>query len=188
MGRGPLAGPVVAAAVILPSHPLPELEEVRDSKKLSPKKRERLFSVIRRSALSIGVGWAPPEEIDRVNILQASFRAMRRALERVPEAKDGLTLVDGNKTIPSWGGAQEDVVAGDKYSLCIASASVIAKVVRDRWMVVLDERYPGYELARHKGYGTAAHYAALERNGPAAGLHRNTFLKKLREPFLPALN
>lgn len=179
---------MVAAAVLLPARPLPELSEVRDSKKLSPVKRERLFPLIRQTAVAVGVGWALPDEVDRINILQASLAAMRRALRRCRQTRGGLlVLVDGNRAVPGWEGRQEAVVAGDKYSLCIASASIVAKVVRDRWMGVLDKRHPGYELARHKGYGTAAHYAALERLGPVAGLHRATFLKRLREPFLQAL-
>ena len=179
-----MAGPVVAAAVRLPNTALPELESVRDSKALSPKKREELFDVIRRNAVSVAVGWAPSEDVDRLNILRATMSAMRAALDRIDYVSGALVLVDGNQKIPGVIYEQEAVVSGDKKSLSIASASVIAKVVRDRWMCVLDRRYPGYGLARHKGYGTAVHYKALEEKGLIPGLHRKSFLKKLTEPTL----
>lgn len=188
VGRGPLAGPVVAAAVLLPPAPLPDLTGVRDSKVLSPKKRAFLFDAIRRQALSIGVGWSSPKEIDEINILQASLRAMGRALARLTPPENALALIDGNKTISNIAIKQEAVVSGDTYSLSIASASIIAKVVRDRWLGVVDRRYPAYGFARHKGYGTKEHYAALEREGPIEGFHRRTFLKKLmfvEDAFLP---
>lgn len=176
---------MVAAAVRLPKGPLPALLGVKDSKKLSPKRREALFEVIRREAVSVGVGWASPEEIDRDNILRATFCAMRRALERISIPENGLVLIDGNAKIPAVTCRQEALVSGDNKSLCIAAASVIAKVVRDRWLCVLDRRHPGYGFAQHKGYGTAAHYEALERLGRVGGLHRNSFLRNLREHPLP---
>lgn len=174
-GRGPLAGPVVAAAVLLPDRPLPELAGVRDSKKLTPKGRERLFPLI-RSAARVGVGWALPEEIDRVNILQATFLAMRRALERLRLApgESPWALVDGNQPVPGLSLRQKTVVGGDNLSLAIAAASVVAKVVRDRWMVVLESRHPGYGFAKSKGYGSAEHMEALRRLGPSPA-HRRSF-------------
>jgi ribonuclease HII len=173
-GRGPLAGPVVAAAVLLPSRALPELAGVNDSKKLTPKARERLFPLI-RAAARVGVGWALPDEIDRVNILQATFLAMRRAVERLSLRSEGAwALVDGNQRVPGLGPRQETLVGGDGLSLSIAAASVIAKVVRDRWMVVLDARHPGYGFAKSKGYGSAAHMEALRSLGPSP-VHRRSF-------------
>ncbi|HAH05381.1 MAG TPA: ribonuclease HII [Elusimicrobia bacterium] len=174
-GRGPLAGPVVAAAVLLPSRPLPELAGVKDSKKLTPKGRERVFPLIRRAA-RVGVGWALPEEIDQVNILQATFLAMRRALERLRLAPEEApwVLVDGNQAVPGLALRQKTLVGGDDLSLSIASASVVAKVVRDRWMRVLESRYPGYGFAKSKGYGSAEHMDALGRLGPSP-VHRRSF-------------
>ena len=175
VGRGPLAGPVVAAAVVLPPSPA-GLERVRDSKALSPARREQLYGVIRSQALAVGVGWASAAEVDEKNILQATFLAMRRALGRLgPAAEGALLIVDGDKVIPGGPPRQEALVSGDAKSLCVASASVVAKVVRDRWLKVLDGRFPGYGLARHKGYGTAEHYRALESLGACAE-HRRSFL------------
>ncbi|MFH1724692.1 MAG: ribonuclease HII [Elusimicrobiota bacterium] len=184
-GRGPLAGPVVAAAVVLPPDSCPDLEGVRDSKRLAPSRREALFLRIRARAVRVGVGWSLPEEIDDRNILQATFFAMRRALARMcpGELRDPATLVvvDGDKTIPGLSARQESFVAGDDRSLCVASAGIVAKVVRDRWMRLLDRRHPGYGFGRHKGYGTAAHFQALERLGPC-GAHRRSFLRRRLEP------
>lgn len=176
-GRGPLAGPVVAAAVVLPAD-LAGFEGVRDSKVLSPARRARLYPLIRARA-RVGVGHATPAEITERNILQATFLAMRRALEDLGEAARGARLiVDGDKELPGWAGPQEALVDGDAKSLCVAAASVVAKVVRDRWMRALDRRHPGYGFAAHKGYGTAAHYEALRRLGPCAE-HRPAFLRSL---------
>ncbi|MBI5595885.1 MAG: ribonuclease HII [Elusimicrobia bacterium] len=180
-GRGPLAGPVVAAAVILP--PAPQgLSRVRDSKVLSPARREELARLVRRSALAWGVGAASVSEIESRNILQATFLAMRRALEALgPQARAARVIVDGDKDLPGWDGTQEALVDGDAQSLCVASASILAKTVRDRWMRLLDPRHPGYGLAKHKGYGTKDHYEALGRLGLCAA-HRPSFLKRLTPP------
>ncbi len=182
VGRGPLAGSVVAAAVVLPCRPLPELAGVRDSKRLSPRRRRELFRVIRASALEIGLGWSSPGEIDERNILRASLRAMRRAVEGVDFRRPRqMILVDGNRTIPDLPAAQEAVVAGDGCSLAIASASIVAKVLRDRWMRMLSRRYPGYGFDRNMGYGTAEHCRALRALGPTAQ-HRKSFIRKVLEP------
>lgn len=173
VGRGPLAGPVVAAAVILPSD-VSGLEGVRDSKTLPAARRNALYRVIRARAVAVGVGYATPDEITEVNILQATFLAMRRALSDLGAHPDHL-VVDGDKTLPGWNGRQEALVKGDGTSLCVAAASVVAKVLRDRWMGRLDVRHPGYGFAKHKGYGTADHYAALKRLGSTPA-HRPTFL------------
>lgn len=185
VGRGPLAGPVVAAAVILPSSPPSGLELVRDSKALTARRREALFPLIRSSALGFSVGWSLPGEVDEMNILRATLAAMRRALERLSvESRRGcLVLVDGNRPVPGLRARQEALPRADARSLCVASASVAAKVVRDRWMAVLDRAVPGYGLAKNKGYGTPDHFAAIERLGPSA-VHRRTFLGRLREPSL----
>lgn len=187
VGRGPLAGPVVAAAVILPEHYIPELEKVRDSKALSPRRRQVLFDAIRSSATQVGVGWAMAEEIDRHNILQATFLAMRRALGRLKlSPESALVVVDGNQRIPGITHEQKPLVKGDAYSLMVAAASIVAKVVRDRWMEQLDRRFPGYSLALHKGYGTSEHIAALNRLGPSP-IHRRSFapVAQAALPFLP---
>lgn len=176
-GRGPLAGPVVAAAVILPASPA-GLARVRDSKVLSPARRTELARVVRRSALAWGVGAASVAEIESRNILQATFLAMRRALEALgPQARAARLVVDGDKALPGWDGAQEALVDGDAKSLCVASASILAKTVRDRWMRMLDARHQGYGFAKHKGYGTKDHYEALRRLGLCA-VHRPSFLKR----------
>lgn len=173
VGRGPLAGPVVAAAVILPADAA-GLEGVRDSKALSAARRDALYRVIRARAVAVGVGSASPAEITERNILQATFLAMRRALADL-DARADFLVVDGDKALPGWDGPQAALVRGDGTSLCVAAASVVAKVLRDRWMSRLDLRHPGYGFAKHKGYGTADHYAALGRLGPCAE-HRPTFL------------
>lgn len=169
-GRGPLAGPVVAAAVILPeSFDLPGLD---DSKKLTPAARERLFPLIRQQARDYGIGLAHAEEVDRINILQATLLAMRRAIARLDAPPDYL-LVDGITPVP-LAMPQKTLKQGDSRSLSIAAASVLAKVARDRLMATYDARFPGYGFAGHKGYGSAGHREAIARLGPCA-LHRKTF-------------
>ena len=177
-GRGPLAGPVVAAAVkINEYHDF--FEEINDSKKLSEKKREILFDKI-LAYCNVGVGIATVEEIDEVNILNATFLAMTRALEDIK--KEGTefdkVLVDGNKLIKGYEGEQEAVVKGDAKSLSIAAASIIAKVTRDRIMLINAEKYPEYAFEKHKGYGTKLHREILLEKGPLS-IHRKTFLKKI---------
>jgi len=176
-GRGPLAGPVVVAAVALPEVPSAELCLSKDSKLMTPKSRERLFGVIRSQALAVSVAWAHPRAIDRDNILAATLSAMARASRRAA-ARTGvapvLVLVDGPRAIRNFELAQRQVVDGDAKSLCIAAASVIAKVVRDRWMERLERRHPGYGFAVHKGYGTKVHLSALAKLGPCKA-HRLTY-------------
>lgn len=176
-GRGPLAGPVVAAAVILP--PEVEIEGLNDSKKLTPARREALFSVIKQTALSYCVSGASVEEIESLNILQATFLAMRRAVEGLSVPVD-LLLIDGNQMPGGLSVPARTVVKGDGRSASIAAASILAKVTRDRYMVQMDAQYPGYGFAQHKGYGTKAHYAALAQKG-LSPLHRPSFLKKWRD-------
>jgi ribonuclease HII len=171
VGRGPLAGPVVAAAVIL--HPAAPIDGLRDSKLLTPRQRRRLAHEIRARALAWGVGRAGPRRVDAVNVLQATWHAMRAALARLPVAPD-LVLVDGSLRIPGLDRPQRAVVAGDRRSASIAAASILAKVVRDALMARADRRYPGYGFRRHKGYATAAHIEALARLGPCP-LHRRSF-------------
>lgn len=169
-GRGPLAGPVVSAAVILP--PGFDCPGITDSKKLSEKKRDALFPLIEEKALAVGVGIADHEEIDRINILQASLLSMKRAVECLKPAPDYL-LIDGKFTI-DCDLPQEAIVKGDAKSISIAAASIIAKVTRDRIMAELSIRYPVYEFHRHKGYPTKAHKAALRTHGPCP-VHRKSF-------------
>ncbi len=173
-GRGPLAGPVCAAAVILP--PDCDIPGLNDSKKLSEKKREALFPVIQEKALAFGIGWATAEEIDRVNILQATFLAMARAVEALPAPAD-YALVDGNR-MPPLPIPGETIVKGDATSASIAAASILAKVSRDRLLRRLDEAHPEYGFAKHKGYGTQAHYEAIRKYGLLPE-HRRSFLKNL---------
>ncbi len=172
-GRGPLAGPVCAAAVILPQNL--EIPGLTDSKKLSDKKRRELMPIIIEKALSYGVGFASHEEIDEINILQATFLAMERALRQLNIRPD-LALIDGNRQ-KDFGINVETVVKGDSLSASIAAASVLAKVTRDDYMLEMAEVYPEYGFEIHKGYGTKAHYAALTAHGPSP-IHRRTFLKK----------
>ena len=172
-GRGPLAGPVCAAAVILPEGL--EIPGLNDSKKLTDKKRRELFPIIQEQALAYGIGWASQEEIDDINILQATFLAMSRAVEQLNIRPD-LALVDGNRA-PTLDLPVETVVKGDSLSASIAAASVLAKVSRDDVMLRMAEEYPGYGFEVHKGYGTKAHYEALRKFGPSP-IHRRTFLKK----------
>ena len=172
-GRGPLAGPVCAAAVILPPHL--EIPGLTDSKKLTDKKRRELFPIIKEQALAYGIGLASEAEIDEINILQATFLAMQRALNQL-EIKPDLALIDGNRE-KDFGVPVKTVVKGDSLSMNIAAASILAKVTRDELMVELAETYPQYGFEIHKGYGTRAHYAALTEHGPCP-IHRMTFLKK----------
>ena len=170
VGRGPLAGPVVAAAVILdPERPI---EGLADSKKLSEKRREALAEVIKEQALSWALGRAEVEEIDRLNILQASLLAMQRAVAALQPAAE-FALVDGNRC-PDLACPAEAVIKGDDRVPVISAASVIAKVARDREMVALEQTFPGYGLAQHKGYPTKAHLESLQRLGVAT-IHRRTF-------------
>ena len=173
-GRGPLAGPVVAAAVILPEGI--ELPGVNDSKKITEKKREVLFDFVKEHALAYGIGQASEQEIDEINILQATFLAMRRAVEALDVPAD-FALVDGNR-IQGLGIPAETVIGGDGKVLSIAAASILAKVTRDRYMREMAQTYPEYGFEKHKGYGTKAHYAAIEQYG-ICPLHRRTFLKKI---------
>ncbi len=171
VGRGPLAGPVVAAAVILdPERPI---EGLADSKRLSERRREALAEAIHARALAVGLGRAEVEEIDRINILQASLRAMRRAVLAL-EVSPELLLVDGNRCPEGLPCRAEAVIRGDQRVAVISAASIVAKVARDREMVALDAEYPGYGLARHKGYPSPAHLEALARLGPSP-VHRRSF-------------
>ncbi|MBR5295731.1 MAG: ribonuclease HII [Clostridia bacterium] len=172
-GRGPLAGPVYAGAVILPEGYLPE--GLNDSKKISEKKREQLFTLITENAIAWGFGTASPEEIDEINILNASMLAMKRAVESL-SVKPEFLLVDGNiargfqeKAVP--------VIKGDAKSPHIAAASIIAKVLRDRACLEMDREYPEYGFSKHKGYPTKAHFEAIEKYG-VSPIHRKSFLKK----------
>ncbi len=169
VGRGPLAGDVIAAAVILPEYPLLGLT---DSKMLSESRRASLFEVIRREARAWALGRSTVAEIDEINILQASLLAMRRAVEAL-SVQPTLVLVDGNR-LPTWPYEARAIVKGDLTEPAISAASILAKVTRDREMVELDRRYPGYGLAAHKGYPTKAHLAALSKLG-VSPIHRRSF-------------
>lgn len=169
-GRGPLAGPVVAAAVVLPR--ALEISGIDDSKRLTPAKREELFGRINAEAVGVGVGIVSEKVIDEINILRATFRAMRDAVARLNRAPDHV-LVDGDR-IPDLEVPQTAIHRGDEKSAAIAAASIVAKVTRDRMLVEYDARYPGYGFARHKGYGTPEHIAALTRLGPCE-IHRRSF-------------
>ena len=173
-GRGPLAGPVVAAAVIINEH-FEELKEINDSKKLTEKKREKLYDLILKKCF-VGIGVATEKEIDEINILNATFLAMRRALEKV-ENYD-IVLVDGNHKIREYNGKQQEIIKGDGKSLSIAAASIIAKVYRDSLMRDLAEKYPEYKFEKHKGYGTKVHREMIGEHGPCE-IHRRSFLKKI---------
>jgi len=175
-GRGPLAGPVCAAAVILPRNV--EIPGLTDSKKLTDKKRRELFPIIQNTAVAYGIGLATEAEIDEINILQATFLAMQRALEQLT-VKPDLALIDGNRE-KDFGLPVKTVVKGDSFSANIAAASVLAKVTRDDIMVSLAQEYPQYGFEIHKGYGTKAHYEAL-RKYDASPIHRKSFLKKFYE-------
>lgn len=169
-GRGPLAGPVVAAAVILPQDF--DLPGLTDSKKLSAKRRVKLFHAIRQQAVAIGTGFAPAARIDAINVLQATLESMRMAVERLSPAPDCL-LVDGISAVP-LNIPQHTIKQGDSRSLSIAAASIIAKVTRDRMMRAYAQRYPRYAFEAHKGYGTVVHRRLIAEHGPCA-IHRTTF-------------
>ena len=173
-GRGPLAGPVCAAACILPQNL--EIPGLNDSKKLSSKARDSLYDIISNSAVSYGIAFASVEEIESLNILNATFLAMNRALSQL-SPQPALALIDGNRnsgiSIPS-----RCVVKGDSLCADIAAASVLAKVTRDRYMLIMAEQYPEYGFEKHKGYGTVQHYAALRQFGPSP-IHRPSFLRKM---------
>ena len=173
-GRGPLAGPVCAAAVILP--PNANIPGLNDSKKLSDKRRRELYPLIMEQAIAYGIGFADHKEIDEINILQATFLAMERALFQL-SVKPELALIDGNRK-KDFGIPVKTVVHGDSLSASIAAASILAKVTRDDLMLKMAEEYPQYGFEIHKGYGTKAHYQALAEHGPSP-VHRMTFLKKL---------
>ncbi len=173
VGRGPLAGPVLAGAVILPKDV--QILYLNDSKKLSPKRRELLYDEILEKAAATGIGRAEPERIDEINILQATYDAMRMAIDNLNLRPDVL-LVDA-VTIPETDIPQVPIVKGDAKSVSIAAASILAKVTRDRLMTEYDRLYPGYGFAENKGYGTKAHIEALERLGPCP-IHRRTFITK----------
>lgn len=173
-GRGPLAGPVCAAAVILPEGVI--IDGVNDSKKLSEKKRESLFDVIREQALSYSIAYATVDEIEEINILNATMLAMRRAIDGL-DIKSDYAMIDGNK-IPPIDIDAECIVKGDAKSMSIACASILAKVSRDRLLYKYAEEYPMYGFDKHKGYGTKAHREAILKYGPCP-YHRKSFLKKL---------
>jgi len=175
-GRGPLAGPVCAAAVILPRGV--EIPGLNDSKKLTDKTRRRLYDVIAGQAVSYGIVLVDEREIDRINILQATLRAMEQAVAKLSPQPD-LVLVDGNRE-PLLPMSCETIVGGDGRCASIAAASILAKVTRDRYMEELDAQYPQYGFAVHKGYGTRRHYEALRQYGPCP-IHRQTFLRKFYE-------
>lgn len=175
-GRGPLAGPVCAAAVILPKGKI--IEGVNDSKKLTEKKREKLFDVIKKEATAYSIGWASVEEIEKINILNAAMLAMKRAVEGL-EVKADFAYIDGNKT-PDLNIPCEAIVKGDANSMSIAAASILAKVSRDRLMIDYAKEYSEYGFEKHKGYGTKAHNEAILQYG-VTPIHRMSFLKKLFE-------
>lgn len=175
-GRGPLAGPVCAAAVILPDGCI--IEGVNDSKKLTEKKREQLFDVIKETAVAYSIATADEKEIDEINILQATYLAMNRAFQGLNLEPD-MALVDGNRD-PGLGIPTRMIVKGDANSMSIAAASILAKVTRDRFMLEMDKKYPQYQFAKHKGYGTKLHYEMLDKYG-ASEIHRMTFLRKYYE-------
>ena len=172
-GRGPLAGPVCAAAVILPENI--EIPGLNDSKKLTDKKRRELFPIICEKAISYGIAFADHKEIDELNILQATYLAMERAIQKL-DVKADFALIDGNRT-KDFGIPVETIVGGDGRSASIAAASILAKVTRDDYMLEMAKNYPQYAFEIHKGYGTKAHYAALTEFG-ACPIHRMSFLKK----------
>lgn len=175
-GRGPLAGPVFAAAVILPDD-LGDLG-INDSKKLSEKKRDALFDTIKEKAIAWSVASASEQEIDEINILNATFLAMKRAVEGL-SVKPDIALIDGNRK-PKTGIEEMTLVKGDAKSISIAAASILAKVSRDRYLMELDEKYPEYQFSRHKGYPTKLHYEMIKEHG-ISPVHRLSFLKNLGE-------
>ena len=173
-GRGPLAGPVCAAAVILPPHTV--IPGLNDSKKLTDKRRRELYPLIKEKALAYGIAFADHGEIDEINILQATYLAMERAIGQLSVRPD-IALIDGNRA-KDFGLPVKTVVHGDSLSANIAAASILAKVTRDDVILLMAEDYPQYSFEVHKGYGTKAHYEALAQHGPCP-IHRMTFLKKL---------
>lgn len=173
-GRGPLAGPVFAAAVILPENYSHEI--LNDSKKLSEKKRDLVYDDIIRDAVCYSVGIATEKEIDDINILNATFLAMKRAVDGL-SIKPELAYIDGNQ-YPKTGVKEVTIVKGDSKCMSVAAASIIAKVSRDRYMLKVAEQYPEYEFTKHKGYGTKLHYEMIEKYG-VSPVHRRTFLKKI---------
>lgn len=173
-GRGPLSGPVVAAACVL--EPGTEIPGLNDSKKLTPKKRDLLYDLVIERATDFAVGFATPEEVDSINILNATMLAMRRAIAALKEPAD-YALVDGNR-IRDYPIPARAIIKGDSLSMSVAAASILAKVTRDRLCLEDDRQYPMYGFAKHKGYGTAEHIAALRTYGPCP-IHRKTFLKFL---------
>ena len=173
-GRGPLAGPVCAAAVIMDYELI--IDGVNDSKKLSEKKRESLFDIIKQKAVSYGIAFASEKEIDQINILNATHLAMKRAVEALKVLPD-FVLVDGNR-LPDLNIPAKSIIKGDSLSYSIACASILAKVTRDRFMIEQSSIYPEYGFDKHKGYGTKYHVEMLNRYGPCP-IHRNSFLKKV---------
>ena len=176
VGRGPLAGPVVAGAVVLPKGS--RILYINDSKKLSAKKREKLFDIIKEEAVSVGIGMASPERIDEINILQATYKAMRMAIDKLSKRPE--VLLNDAVIIPGIDESihQEKIIKGDAKSVSIAAASILAKVTRDRYMEELGEKYPEYGFEKHKGYGTKAHIEAIKKYGITPE-HRKTFLKNV---------
>lgn len=172
VGRGPLAGPVVTCAVILPKDC--HLFGLNDSKQLSEKKREELYPQIMETAVSVGLGYNPPERIDEINILQATYEAMREAVSKLTPQPD--LLLNDAVTIPQLTMKQVPIIKGDAKSISIAAASIVAKVTRDRMMVQYSEVFPEYDFASNKGYGSASHIAALKKYGPCP-IHRRSFIK-----------
>ncbi len=172
VGRGPLAGPVMACAVILPKGC--RILGINDSKKLSEKKREELYDIITKEAVSYAIGAATPERIDEINILQATYEAMREAIKKLSVTPD--ILLNDAVTIPGVDITQVPIIKGDAKSITIGAASIVAKVTRDRYMVEMSDKYPEYGFASNKGYGSAAHIAALKEYGPCP-IHRRSFIK-----------
>ena len=175
VGRGPLAGPVVAGAVILPENC--NILYINDSKKLTAKKREELYSVIMDQAVAVGIGMVSPQRIDEINILQATYEAMREAIHNLSVTPD--ILLNDAVTIPDVSIRQVPIIKGDAKSISIGAASIVAKVTRDRLMEEYDAILPGYGFASNKGYGSAAHIAAIKANGPTP-IHRRTFIKNFQ--------
>ncbi len=175
VGRGPLAGPVVAGAVILPENC--NILYINDSKKLTAKKREELYSVIMDQAVAVGIGMVSPQRIDEINILQATYEAMRQAIQNLSVTPD--ILLNDAVTIPDVSIRQVPIIKGDAKSISIGAASIVAKVTRDRLMEEYDAILPGYGFASNKGYGSAAHIAAIKANGPTP-IHRRTFIKNFQ--------
>lgn len=174
-GRGPLAGPVYAAAVVLYDGQI--IDGVNDSKKLSEKKREQLFDKIISECKDYSIGFADEKEIDEINILQATFLAMKRAVDGLKEPPQ-LAIVDGNRAPDLADTRVLTVIKGDSKSMSVAAASILAKVSRDRYMLEMAEKYPEYQFEKHKGYGTKLHYEMIEKYG-ICEIHRKTFLKKV---------